>query len=340
MRNNSFAHRENMHLSHFPGMLLAGAIVIGAAVSLCAGSAIAATIITFDVPGATDTEPSAINDNGEIVGFFEPQNISFLREPDGTISTFKVGGSAITSAAGINDKVQITGTSSKEDPNCFLRKGNGKAVSCTPLSQREAFGNAINVHGTVAGECFDGNNHGFLFDGEGSTVFDAPGAITTNARSINANGFVTGVWIDAAQVGHGFVRDAGGTVTEFDVPGSTRTDGRGINDLGTVVGFYIAADDNEHSFVRDSGGGITVFDPAGAVGSDASGVNKRGVVAGAWIDQVGATHGYVRRANGTVKSFDVPGAVSTAPAAINSSGEIAGFFVDASGQFHGFLRTP
>jgi len=58
------------------------------------------------------------------------------------------------------------------------------------------------------------------------TTFEAPGAGTgagqdTNAGSINDAGAIAGYCLDAANVYHGFVRAAAGTITSFDAPGAS-----------------------------------------------------------------------------------------------------------------------
>ncbi len=57
----------------------------------------------------------------------------------------------------------------------------------------------------------------------GFTVIDAPGAgpMGTFARSINQSGTVAGLYIDANQVNHAFVRSAAGEFTTFEAPAAS-----------------------------------------------------------------------------------------------------------------------
>ena len=51
----------------------------------------AGTVTTFDVPGCTSTNPTAINPDGAITGYYSDVSFvthGFLRAPDGTITTF------------------------------------------------------------------------------------------------------------------------------------------------------------------------------------------------------------------------------------------------------------
>ena len=73
------------------------------------------TLTTFDVPGSSETEPSAIDAAGTITGYFGEAkgNHGFVRATDGTFTTFDPPGSAepesYTFANGINAAGTITG---------------------------------------------------------------------------------------------------------------------------------------------------------------------------------------------------------------------------------------
>ena len=49
---------------------------------------------------------------------------------------------------------------------------------------------------------------------------------------------ITGSYLDAAGIQHGFVRDPYGTITSFDPPESKFTDVTGINEGGAISGYY------------------------------------------------------------------------------------------------------
>src|SRR5689334_21269220 len=89
-------------------------------------------------------------------------------------------------------------------------------------------------------------------------VFSVPGAITTDAYSVNDAGMATGVYVDAAGKTHSFVRTATGQITAFDVAGATATDAQSINVLGTVTGYY-SDTGGTHAFVRNLVGPISAF---------------------------------------------------------------------------------
>jgi len=64
-----------------------------------------ATYVSFSVPGALGTYPTAINASMEVTGYYNiapEETRGFLREADGSISTFNVAGATSTQPQGIN----------------------------------------------------------------------------------------------------------------------------------------------------------------------------------------------------------------------------------------------
>jgi uncharacterized membrane protein len=321
--------------------------------------AAAGTFITFDPPNSIFTSVGDINNKGDVVGFYHaPTGVvfAFERQADGTIVTFGINRAATTVADGINDKGQIAGASVRQsgEPHCFLKKKptRNRVLSCDPASAIFAQGFAINGNTMISGSFSDGvNTHGFIWEEDGATGFDAPGAIRTSAVSINDSGVSTGTWADADQTVHGFVRATDGSITEFDVAGAIFTQPNAINASGTIAGGFRPGGDREgvphppgegatNSFVRDPAGNITVFDPPRAQTSSAQDLNDKGVVVGRWTDTSGVRHGYQRRNNGHITSLDVPGATGTFADVINENGQIAGIFFSADGSSHGYLFNP
>src|SRR5467141_3248764 len=153
-------------------------------------------IITFDAPGAgkdagQGTSPQAINDQGEIAGYFftDPNGVrhGFVRHKEGTFAKFDPPGSVGTVARSINETDEFTGNYVSDD---------------------------------VA--------HGFIGRRNGMpTTFDPPGSDNTAPQSINAHGEIAGYYADAANGLHGFVRHADRTYAKFDVPGAVPSAGKG-----------------------------------------------------------------------------------------------------------------
>src|SRR5881398_1703641 len=160
------------------------------------------TITTFDAPGAgaaagQGTSAFAINLSGAITGFTRDANNArhgFLRAPDGTFTIFDdpAAGTCSTSCGTI---------------------GNGQGTRAY----------AINPSGQIAGFYTDNSArcHGYVRAANGTfTQIDAPDAGTGpfpqgtfpsefTPAGINPAGAITGFYVDANAVRHGFVRAPG-----------------------------------------------------------------------------------------------------------------------------------
>src|SRR6478736_7700861 len=163
----------------------------------------AQTITTFDAPGAgtgpfQGTSALDIDPSGRTIGFFRDANSvrhGFSRSKDGTFTIFDAPGAGTAAGQGT------------------------RAYSTNPS-------------GTITGHFTDSANtaHGYVRSNQGViTAFDAPGAGTGPNRGtfptaapqlINANGAITGYYVDPVGALHGFVRDKNGVLTTSDAPGA------------------------------------------------------------------------------------------------------------------------
>jgi hypothetical protein len=300
------------------------------------------TITKFDAPGAgtaagQGTFPSGINLSGAITGFIRDANAArhgFLRGPDGTFTMFD------DPAAGI----------------CSTSCG-----TIGPGQGTRAY--AINPAGTITGFYSDNSArcHGYVRAANGSFApIDAPDAGTGpfpqgtfpsefTAGGINPAGAITGFYVDASSVQHGFVRAPNGVITEFDPTGSIFTNPNFINTLGQITGFYFDANFVGHGFLRALDGSIISFDAPGAdmtpgTGNGTFGVSltPSGEVEGIFVDAKGVLHGFLRAPDGTFSTFDAPGAGTgpgqgTIPEVSNNPEAIVGNFTDGNSVNHGFL---
>lgn len=88
------------------------------------------------------------------------------------------------------------------------------------------------------------------------TTFDVPGAVNgTSPSNINPMGSITGSYVDASFVSHGFVRAANSTITTFDPPGAGTGPGQGTtpfcnNPVGAITGWYLDSNNVFHGFLR------------------------------------------------------------------------------------------
>ena len=248
---------------------------------------------TFDVTGSITgtTTPNALNLEGAVVGFFVNQNgvfRPFLRQPDGRFATWSVAGECDASPAtgcygSAAFSINLFGTASggyHDNSGNFvdhglLRSADGKltifdvpGAGTGPNQGTGCSGCArpINVFGAVAGFYIDGNNvvHGFLRSPSAEIMtFDVPGAgpqglgcYADCSMGLNDSGQITGSYLDANNVYHGFVRSAEGEVTTFDAPGANTAPGSysgtfpvSIDDQGAITGYYLDANNVSHGFL-------------------------------------------------------------------------------------------
>jgi hypothetical protein len=224
-----------------------------------------------------------------------------------------------------------------------------KSFCSRPTSHRQQVGKVIGVTLLVCGS---------LYAQQATiTILDAPGAGTgqyqgTFPTAINSARVITGYYLDANSVYHGFVLTRHGSFTSFDAPGAGNqanqypvqgTQAFSINPALAIVGYYTDTGGITHCFLRAPNGTFKNIDPPGSLGSfpPPNGfpivINPAGEVAGSFSDQNGF-HGFLRTSGGTFISFDPPNSSFTIPTGINSKGAISGYYQD--GSYHGFLRNP
>jgi len=209
-------------------------------------SADGGSLTTIDVPGASDTLATGINDAGQIVGSFA----------DGT------------------------GT------HAFLRSADGSSFATIDVpGARDTYGAGINDAGRIVGWSFDTTRfHGFLLSDGSFATFDVPGADSTEAHGINATGQIVGTFQDSSFYTHGFLRDADGSFTTIDVPGAIADnfDLSGINTTGQIVGWFLDAT-GLHGFLRNTDGTFTTIDGPSAPGNTrVNGINDVGQIVGSF----------------------------------------------------------
>jgi hypothetical protein len=253
-------------------------------------------ITTFDVRDAgtgsgQGTYALNINPAGTIAGFyFDASNVShgFVRAPNGAITTFDAPGAGTGSGQGT-----FTASTGGLNPAGAIVGGYLDASNAYHGYVRDPFGVIItfNVPGAGTGSG-QGTLPGFLNPGLASTGF------------INPAGAVTGAYLDASNVFHGFVRDPFGVIITFNVldagtgSGQGTIGGSGINPAGAVTGEYLDASNVFHGFVRDLFGAITTFDAPGAGTGSGQGtivncINPAGAIVGNYLDSSNVFHGFL-----------------------------------------------
>ena len=257
---------------------------------------------TIDFPGAVLTNAQGINDQGEIVGFYN--------DTTGRTHGFVQSGGHFRSIDYPNaDATQV--------------RGIGPAGDIVGSYQRQ-------------GESGGVPNHGFLMTRRGGFfTVDYPGHQNTIAQRILADGTILGCYHDGDTMGtmfgmtvsrRGFER-----ITEpMSMHNGATPDGQ------TIVGLYTDMMDGRGKGYIVRRGAFSAFEVPGSVQTAAWDVNPAGLVVGVYRDSAGAFHGfqYDERAFGRV---DVPGATATRVFGVNGHADMVGAFVDASGRTHGFL---
>lgn len=243
----------------------------------------------FDLPGGTATYATAINNAGQVLGFYSDSNgyHCFLRNTDASFTTIDPPG-ANPSCNGLNNRGEIVGTTDG-GLRGFIRSVSGQFTMFeVPASGPGANVAAINdlgeIVGTLAGPPDGGI--GFLRSPEGVlTKLTAPiGEI--DPATINNRGEIAGWVLNGSSQGtqHGFLRSADGVYRRFDLPGTTSyTRITALNNIGQFAGYIVSGG----GFVSNSDGSFTDLESY-----PVTGLNDSGQIVGSHSDAKGR-HGFI-----------------------------------------------
>ncbi len=274
--------------------------------------------VTIDVPGGAGiTAVNGANIWGAISGVYTDGNMvrhGLLRTLDGRFILIDVKAAGPSAGQGtwapnINVLGQIAGVyaDAANVEHAFIRSPSGWITTFdAPGAGTAAYqGTAtnrwsLNARGEFSGFYIDASGvwHGFLRFPDGQiTTFDDPLAGNdgstgqgTEPEAINNLGTIVGLYQDANNVLHGFLRTRDGTFTNFDDPEAnageawTGTYAFDINELGEVVGGYYNADWIAHGFLRTPLGKFITIDPPGSDATDISSITSSGVIVGSYLD--------------------------------------------------------
>jgi len=238
----------------------------------------AGPIITFDAPGAVNgTVPSSITPAGAIAGYYADASPVFhgffLSALGGTFTSFDAPSAGTgqfqgTFAFSINPAKAIAGyyVDASYVPHGYVRDADGTITAFDAPGAQGTFAYSINPAGVIEGYYVDASGvaHGYVrarggtiatFDAAGAGTGPGQGTFASPFEAINPAGAITGWYLDASNVFHGYVRDANGTITTFDVPRAGTSPGQGtlpnwINPAGTIVGLSIDSSGVGHGFLR------------------------------------------------------------------------------------------
>lgn len=203
------------------------------------------------LPGTTTSVASAINNQGEIVGWSNSKSgtRAFLFTPtEGMVELPALTLGGVTLARDINDAHQIVGSADS------VKYGTGRAViwsdgRISPLGDlgsgnwSEAW--AINEAGQVVGTAevgdFVASAHAFLYEPSTGMIDLTPQVQFAAARGINEVGQVTG-WADAPDGSqHAFLYEDKSFTDMGELPGFHTSFGTALDDHGIVVGTAVNA---------------------------------------------------------------------------------------------------
>ena len=243
----------------------------------------------FAYPPGNFTQPYAINDGGDVAGYFGDQtgtHRGFERDRAGSYSMPIVDpndGSGYTEVRGANNSNVLCG---------FYRRS-------------------------------DLHFHGFVLSGDTFTDVVVPGMTDTFVAGMNDAGALCGnAYTSGAIVGFVSINSV---VTSFTVPGAVWTFGNGINNSDECAGAYNVGNES-HGFRRDADGALQYpIDAPGAISTSILGINDQGAMVGE-ADDRGAIRGVFFQSTNKAALFEYPGASVTIFTGINNRGLICGYY--------------
>lgn len=216
-------------------------------------------VTTIHYPGAEYSDARGIGPDGTVVGNYampgEPSvNIhGFVLTRDGAFMNIDYPGHTNTIAQRILPDGTILGCRHDHDTMTTMR---GIVIAADGTStETDAFASMHNgatpdgrrIVGFFMNMMTNRSESYILNDGEFSP-FVFPGSTSTNAWDVNPRGEIVGVYRDAGNRIHGFLRDGHEYVT-LDVPGATITRAFGINAGGDVVGAFVDSAGRTRAFL-------------------------------------------------------------------------------------------
>jgi hypothetical protein len=170
--------------------------------------------VSFDFPGSTNTQATAITPSGKIVGRYFSSDGSqhgFVLN-EGAFTSLDVPGASFTDAAWINARGDIVGTYNLEgEPQAHgyvLRNGTFTTIDFPP-GNINTTGFGISNAGGVVGVGFVGSDffhgHGYLLQHDQFTFIDFPGALGTFPTMALDPRRIVGAYFDTNSTLHGFL---------------------------------------------------------------------------------------------------------------------------------------
>lgn len=251
-------------------------------------------------PAGTTTLPTALNDNGAIVGFLESgtgtsfQITGFLFS-GGQFTHFRFPGSTDTLPHDMNKNGLIVGSFDARGfsgQRAFqVHSGTFSEVKIPGFPNAPAVAQGVNDLGDIVGQ-FNGNgtDFGFLLHQGKLTIISFPGATSgTFPSGINNQGVIVGTYfVNEQRTGaHGFMWK-NGAFTNIQFPGAEATAPVKISNNGDIVGTYVDSALLNHGFSFENDRYISIARP-GSTETQIAAVNDFDNILGLGSSSTGQT---------------------------------------------------
>jgi hypothetical protein len=253
-----------------------------------------ATFFSFDFPGATNTQATAINVAGKIVGrYISTDGVQHGFLLNGTQFKSLDVGATFTDVTWINRYDQISGSYNTSDGKThgFVMSAGVFTTIDYPGAQT-TLGFGVGDNGDVVGIAIDSNGvlHGYLLRHGMFSLVNFPGASSTLPAMVIGQTIVGGYFVGNA--GQGFLR-SGGVYTSIGCPGDGNVFLSGIDPAGEMVGGVDTSDGAQHGVLVRAGHCILIDFPGGS-NTYANGIINGGTIVGRYTDASGKVHGFLR----------------------------------------------
>jgi probable HAF family extracellular repeat protein len=299
------------------------------------------TFIELNGPAATQTVAAAVNNRGQVAGWFSSNSCfceqAFLWD-NGVFQPLPLPeGVRNVRVRGMNDDGTLVGHTVLDGTYAMMWKDG--AWSRLGF-QGEAV--RINKSGSIAGTLRnrEGYSRGFLLKDGMLFELGTFGGVQSNVMDLNDRDRVVGSADRATGEWNAFLWD-NGAMTNLGTLGGSYSFANSLNNRGVVVGYSFTADRVARAFTWDQ-----FMQPLLNVANTntAWAINDRGTVVG-MIDDAGTQSGFVFDGNTLTRLKDIAAVKSAGwkmlfPLAINERGWITGYGQAADGSYRGFLLVP
>jgi hypothetical protein len=280
------------------------------------------TLTPYDVP-ATEGNNTSLFDllgkNQFIIGtYFSNRQNAFGAHPKREgLTDFNTGGSFVNFVVAIS-KVGVVGSVDlpndrrvgtiwpRKSSSALWEKALGTTVSSSSSDREPIIVDIENYRGTAllglnrrghvvgAVQKADLTFSGFVIRNGALTIFDYPGAQSTQAEGIRKDGTIVGTYV-MDNTSHGFLLHPNGQFTSFDAPQACETFIFDTNDAGDLAGAYVDCTSRQmHGYVFTGKAQflIVTFPGEGTTATEVLGLDEQGNIAGRFDNATGR-HGFL-----------------------------------------------